>query len=389
MSIQVVCGECGKRLKVADTAAGKRGKCPACGAVVQVPPEVEHAHVPAPRPATPPQQVEAVPVQRVEAPAPQPRDRVPTVNVNIRRRTSSLGVAALILGIVAFLICWVPLIGMIGVPLSALGLLLGLVGLIVAVLRKGAGIGYPIAGIAVSGLALAVAFASTYAAGKAIEETAKAMSESVGERTRTNQQVVATADEDERHSRGPARTASDRPSRPEPTQPPAVVPKSPPEKPTEPEWASARDTVRQGDVGFRVNAALIGKVPLMAGFDRSETRSQDSLLAIEIELGNLSRSKKVEYHTWMGRDFSIEQDYATLEDNFGNRYKRIDFGFSTDVVGRTESDSIYPGKVLTDVLVFELPVDTIEYLNLELPAKNFGGTGMLRVRIPVGMLRRR
>src|SRR4051812_19661440 len=36
MSIAVTCG-CGKRLTVADEFAGRSGKCPACGQVLQIP----------------------------------------------------------------------------------------------------------------------------------------------------------------------------------------------------------------------------------------------------------------------------------------------------------------------------------------------------------------
>ena len=43
--------------------------------------------------------------------------------------------------------------------------------------------------------------------------------------------------------------------------------------------------------------------------------------------------------------------------------------------GRIDSTSIYPGKSLTDVLIFEPPVRDIQYLNLELPGKNVGVDG--------------
>ncbi|MCK4659228.1 MAG: hypothetical protein KAV82_06860 [Phycisphaerae bacterium] len=154
-------------------------------------------------------------------------------------------------------------------------------------------------------------------------------------------------------------------------------------------WASAKQALRQGDVELRITRVLVGKVPLRGGFDDRETTSQDELLAIHVEITNRSQSKKVEYQGWLGRDFAFNRDYATLEDNFGNRYKRINFGIGTKIVGHVESESIYPGKSLGDVIVFELPVDTAEYLNLELPAKNFGGDGMLRLRIPAGMIQRR
>jgi len=115
------------------------------------------------------------------------------------------------------------------------------------------------------------------------------------------------------------------------------------------------------------------------------TTSKDNLLSIQLQLTNESRDKKAEYRTWRGeRMFS--RDYATLKDNFGNNYKRISFGFSTEIVGSIESDSVYPGKKINDVLVFEMPVPTVEYLKLELPASNFGGVGMLRLKIPRSMI---
>jgi hypothetical protein len=147
--------------------------------------------------------------------------------------------------------------------------------------------------------------------------------------------------------------------------------------------------VRQGDVELRITTVFVRKVPLRGGFDDVETTSQDELLAIHVELTNRSQSKKVEYRSWLGRDVSFTRDYATLKDNFGNGYKRISFGFGTDIIGHTESESIYPGKQLSDILVFEMPVDTAEYLDLELPAKNFGGEGMLRLPIPADMIRQR
>ncbi len=46
--------------------------------------------------------------------------------------------------------------------------------------------------------------------------------------------------------------------------------------------------------------------------------------------------------------------------------------------GRIDSTSIYSGKSLTDVLIFEPPVRDIQYLNLELPGKNVGVDSLCR-----------
>jgi hypothetical protein len=63
----------------------------------------------------------------------------------------------MVLGILGFMVCWVPLLGLVGLPLSGLGVLLGTIGLATAIARGGIGIGFPIGGLAISLLAVATA----------------------------------------------------------------------------------------------------------------------------------------------------------------------------------------------------------------------------------------
>lgn len=373
--IEFACTSCGKQLKVKDEAAGKKGKCPQCGSMVEVPhaeAEVQLAEIgasvqPVRRQQTPPV-VQPPPLERGHV------SQAPSVNVHLPKRTSSLGIVSLILGVVAFLICWIPLIGVVSIPISALGVLLAAIGLLVALVRRGSGIGWPIGGGAVSGLALAIGIAQVAAIGGAAE----AIRQSGEHANRTQQEIVTAGVPSDSTREATARN-----------MPEADMPagQSPPAAP-EPEWASAKNAVRQGDIELRVMRVLTGKVPLRSGFGDGESSSKDELLAIHLEMINRSQNKKIEYRSWLGRDIAFSRDYAALQDNFGNTYKRISFGFSTEIVGHTESGSIYPGKSLGDVLVFELPIDTAEYLRLELPAKNFGGEGMLRLQIPADMIQR-
>jgi len=62
----------------------------------------------------------------------------------------------MVLGILAFLICWIPFLNLLGLPLSRLGVLLGIIGIIISATRGGSGVGFPIAGTAISGLALVI-----------------------------------------------------------------------------------------------------------------------------------------------------------------------------------------------------------------------------------------
>lgn len=45
-------------------------------------------------------------------------------------------------------------------------------------------------------------------------------------------------------------------------------------------------------------------------------------------------------------------------------------------------ESLYPNKSVRDVLLFEVPLDRATYLELELPASNYGCAGIIRFRIP-------
>ena len=88
-------------------------------------------------------------------------------------------------------------------------------------------------------------------------------------------------------------------------------------------------------------------------------------------------------------DFGFGEEYATLTDDNENNYKRVGFGSSSTPVGGIQIiESIYPGKSITDVLVYEMPVDAAKWLRLKLPAQNFKGDGMLRFEIPASMIKR-
>ena len=84
---------------------------------------------------------------------------------------------------------------------------------------------------------------------------------------------------------------------------------------------------------------------------------------------------------------NLDQD-STLTDNLGNSYRPVSFGFSAIPEKQTVSESIYPGKSVTDHLVFELPVNAAESLTLSMPASRAGGTkGTIRFKIPVSAIR--
>lgn len=290
------------------------------------------------------------------------------VHVEIKRRGNSLGMVSLILGILAFVICWIPLLGVLGVPLSGLGVVLGGIGLVIALARKGASIGFPIAGLAMCGLALTIALTVT---GAVVSEVAR-VSENAIENQRlkhaTNQELVAQEGVGDDDADGA-----------DPVQQPAG------EAVATVEWAPHDQPVRQGDIQVQILGASVGKVSVddALSFSDEPSYSAEDLLAITLSISNLSETKKITYRTWAGADFSFDRDYATLRDEHENTYARSAFGSTAEPVGRTRHESIRPGESVTDVLVFERPIDAAEALRLELPAENFGGEGMLRIELPV------
>lgn len=378
MAIHFQCPGCGRMLRVSDEKAGQSGKCPGCGQVVRIPAEQRPLQPPTLPPAvfTGPQRApEVFDPSRAEVgdarlfqplgtrlSEPLPR---PLVAVQVQqppRVSNSLGIASMVLGILALLICWIPLLNILGLPLGLLGIILGGIGLIVAVLRKGSGIGFPIAGTAISLLATAVILVITMAIGQALSETAARSPSLPAARGGMPQRGPGV---------GQQAGFRGRQQRNEPFD----------------NWLDASKPVRVGDAQIWITGVRVGKVPLtdITGY---AAESVENHLMITIRITNLNPVRKLDYRTWRGLDFAFEQDYATLEDNFGNRYKRVQFGLGSVPRGAVDGgESVYPNRSVVDMLVFEPPVPNVQSLNLTLPCANLGMEGIVRLRIPRAMIK--
>ena len=342
--LKFTCPHCKQSLEAPEDMLGQVIDCPSCSKQIQVPkPQARTA----------------------------PQVALQNVGVEIKRGSSPLGIAALVMGILACLTCWIPVIGLLTIPLSLIGLLLALIGLIMAAVSKKTGFVFPISGGLVCVIAIAIAVLTTGGFTKAVTDaTANAQ--------KTNQSVVPN----EKVEISP--TSQPAPS----TSAASEMSKSTPPEPPAEQWTSAANAVKQGDVQIRITEVRVGKIALKDMFgDASE--STEPHLAITVEVSNLSAAKKLDYRTWRGSDFGFGEEYATLTDDNENTYKRVGFGSSSTPVGGIQIiESIYPGKTITDVLVYEMPVDAAKWLRLKLPAQNFKGDGMLRFEIPASMIER-
>ncbi|MBV8782118.1 MAG: DUF308 domain-containing protein [Phycisphaerae bacterium] len=74
---------------------------------------------------------------------------------------SALGIASLALGVVACIICWVPLAGLAAVPIGAIGAVLGILGVIISVFFRRSSAALPMSGVFVCVLAASISIAST------------------------------------------------------------------------------------------------------------------------------------------------------------------------------------------------------------------------------------
>ena len=143
---------------------------------------------------------------------------------------------------------------------------------------------------------------------------------------------------------------------------------------------SQRSLGKVGDVEVKLLGYGVQKIPLKVIGGNSE--SKEDLLMVKLEIVNGSTTRKADYKTWRGGPFILGDDVAGAKDSYGNSLKRINFGLGSLPVGAVErADSIYPGKSLTDVLVFEAPVQGATSVEITMPEGNIGGEGKITFKI--------
>jgi hypothetical protein len=344
--IVVTCPSCAARVNAPERMAGRSARCPRCGGRVAVPsggaPPPAIVPVAAPAPALP--RPAAVPVT-VAAPAlPRPAAVAPG---------NGLGISALVLGCVAVPLAFIPFVSIIGLALAGVGLLFGLLAVLACAFRRGYGMGFALGGAAASGISFAVALTATWAS----YQWAVAWEQQAREHVRAAQSPAA-----------PVRQAADQVR---PAQALAA-------------WIDAAGGEYTGQgVAVRVTGVEVGRVR-MRQFGQ-EAESKEVRLVVRLEIRNTDDKRKINQRGWSASLSRV--DGPTLQDDLGNQYRRfVSFGAEYD--GQADGTSVYPGKAITDVAVFEVPVAAASTLMLELPAEAFGGIGVIRFRFaapkPVG-----
>jgi len=274
--------------------------------------------------------------KKVEQPKPEPKEVV----VEIKKGASPLGIASLVIGIIAILFCWIPFLGLLSIPIAGIGFLLAVIGITISCVSKKTGFVFSISGGIVCIFSVLIALLITGGISKSV-------SYALQKSKQTNQKSVAEIAD---------------------TNGTETV-----------QWSKSA-SVMQGDIKVTVQKVHIGRVDNNDIMGQAKT-TEAELFTIDLSIENLSTTKKVDFQTWRGLALG---NSAALTDNNSNNYARIDITPSKfDGTSFDDSASIYPEKEQLEEIVFEAPVEKIEWLHLELPAENIGGSGMLRFEIPM------
>lgn len=128
--------------------------------------------------------------------------------------------------------------------------------------------------------------------------------------------------------------------------------------------------------------------PIAINYLGTEKITEEKYLVIAIGTANVSETKKIDYVGWLARDARHRFLHPpTLVDNFDNRYAPINFGLRASINGQIGEFTIHPEKILTDYLVFELPIRKAKHLRLSLPTKGLGiNTEPIQLEIPATMI---
>lgn len=136
--------------------------------------------------------------------------------------------------------------------------------------------------------------------------------------------------------------------------------------------------VKAGDLTITLLSCGVQKIEVHS-FGRNLSEKEHFRVAVQIK--NNHKTRKVDFEGW-GTEGPFLADSARMTDEHGNTYKRITFGFAAKIEGQIRAASIYPGQSITDVLVFEAPVEAAKKLKLSLPATNFKGEGTIEALVP-------
>jgi hypothetical protein len=147
-------------------------------------------------------------------------------------------------------------------------------------------------------------------------------------------------------------------------------------------WTDAsRAALQQDRVRVQVAAVSVGPVKFAA----PKGMSKESYVAVSLAIQHLGHGQSLTYIHWGAPGMQ-----ATPQPTLTQSGRKLDYRvFESDVVtGQIrQGQTLYPGKGIGDVLLFDGSATPGEALRLELPAAVWGGRGALKFAIPAAMVK--
>ncbi|MFO0798969.1 MAG: hypothetical protein U0804_15990 [Gemmataceae bacterium] len=150
------------------------------------------------------------------------------------------------------------------------------------------------------------------------------------------------------------------------------------------EWAAPGEVSVVGEMGATLSRVGIEQVRYRTLIDDQPHRDDDFLFVVRLVIENRSKERLFE--------FAPSQDslsgHAQLKDDKGNQYRPMIPSFGVRFEEASKPGSIYPGQVVTDVCVFQRPVDAAAELELTVNASIVRQKGYFRFRFPASHWKR-
>ena len=89
----------------------------------------------------------------------------------------TLGIIAIVVGVLSLLVGWIPLLGLLAIPVAIIGLILAGIGFVIALCKGGKGIGMPLLGGVICVAAFVVPILMSALVAQAVGETSIAVAE--------------------------------------------------------------------------------------------------------------------------------------------------------------------------------------------------------------------
>ena len=147
-------------------------------------------------------------------------------------------------------------------------------------------------------------------------------------------------------------------------------------------YDAASEAAIDGNLKISLTDVGVGNLP---GELPRPGRSPKNYLFVNVRLENQDATRKIDYSSWSGAGSLDARLMPTLVDKHGNSYRRVVLQGST-AGEQLRQESIYPGKAILELLVFEQPISKFGHLELTLPSSAYGGNGAVAFRIPFEMV---